>query len=454
MTTDLHYLGEYETRLIDCPRPTPEDKRLAQDLAAGGTLAPRLDVDWLDGGQAKVTAHSWIGVVRFSAMEIRVVPKLVGGNLRVLRMIEYAAGFPLLGRLPTQHTLPGHGTDLFDLIVALLTQETQALIRGGLIRDYHSVDESLDVLRGRMRIREQVLRRYGQLHRIECNFDEFDGDVPENQLLAAALQVAAPRVRDLDVRSSARIAGALVTDVCQPPSRSVDWYKRRIRYGRRNHRYRPAHVLATLVLEGLALTDQADKPTLDLTSFMIDMNAIFERFITRLVVNSLAGSPLRAQPQQSIRAVILDEETGDTYSRIRPDLLIEDAVTGRAVPIDVKYKLYDAKKVSSADIYQSFVYAYAVGGESGSPRAGLVYPATTATSAPALVIKPLAGAMPARIRGAGIDVPAALDAIGTPGEAALHAQIRATIRDLTGLDGSPSPCDHAQQLRIPSSATD
>ena len=79
----------------------------------------------------------------------------------------------------------------------LLTEEIKALIRDGLIRDYHPVEDSLDVLRGRLRVREQFLRRYGQLHRIECSFDEFDGDVPENQLLAAALQAAAPRAGDL-----------------------------------------------------------------------------------------------------------------------------------------------------------------------------------------------------------------------------------------------------------------
>ena len=77
---------------------------------------------------------------------------------------------------------------------------------------------------------------------------------------------------------------------------------------------------------------------------MIDMNAIFERFMTRLVINSLEGTLLRAGAQQVIRAVILDGETGDTYSRIRPDLLIEDTTTGHTVPIDVKYKLYDARR--------------------------------------------------------------------------------------------------------------
>ena len=108
---DSYRFGEYETRVIDCIRPTPGDKRLAYDLAAGGGLAPRMDVDWLDGGQVKVTTHSWIGVVRFSSMEIRVVPKLIGGTLRVLRMIEYADSIHLLARLPTDRPLPAEGDD-------------------------------------------------------------------------------------------------------------------------------------------------------------------------------------------------------------------------------------------------------------------------------------------------------------------------------------------------------
>jgi 5-methylcytosine-specific restriction enzyme subunit McrC len=435
---DLHRFGEYETRVIAGARPTLGDKRLAQNLAAGGDLVPRMDVDWLDGGQVKVTTHSWVGVVRFSAMEIHVVPKLVGGNLCVLRMIEYAGGIGLLKHLPTEQPLPGDGNDLFDLIVLLLTEETKALVRDGLIRDYHSIDDSIDVLRGRMRLREQFLRRYGQLHRIECSFDEFDGDIPENQLLAAALQVAAPRANDVDVRGSARAFSTVMNDVCEVRTHDANWYSRTIKYGRRNARYRPAHALALLVLKGSALADHNTKSTLDSTSFMVDMNAIFEQFVTQLVTNSLTDTQLQARAQRSIRAVILDEDTGDTYSRIRPDLIIEETITKRTVPVDVKYKLYDsAKKISSADIYQSFVYAYAIGANAENPRAGLIYPSTTSISGPALYIKPLASANSARIRGAGIDVPAVLDAIGRSVKEPLHELIRATIRDLTGLPQEP-----------------
>lgn len=433
-----YQFSEYESRVIEGYRPTPGDKRLAEDLAAGGGLAPRMDVDWLEGGRVKVATYSWIGVVRFSALEIRVVPKLVGGTLPVLRMIEYSESIRLLARLLTDRPLPGDGTDLFDLIVMLLIEETKSLIRDGLIRDYHSVDDSIDTLRGRLRIREQFLRRYGQLHRIECTFDEYDGDIPENQLLAAALQAAAPRAGDLNVRNGARTFGGVMNEVCEAQTRAVDWYDRNIRYVRRNARYRPAHTLAKLVLEGLALNDHVDNSTRSVTSFMIDMNAIFEEFVTRLVINSLAGTALRARAQQSVRAVIVDEDTGDTYSRIRPDLLIEDSTTGLTVPIDVKYKLYGSgKKVDSADIYQSFVYAYSLGAQSDYARAGLIYPSTTPVSGPALYVKSLAGAKSARIRGAGIDIPAALEAIGSPAVEQLHERMRATISEITGLpDGS------------------
>ena len=362
-----YILDEYDTKVFDCPAPTLADKHLRDSLAAGGDATPRMDVRFLAGGQMEVTTYSWVGVVRFSSVEIRVVPKLIGGNLRVLRMIEYAQDVRLIARLRTDRSLPAEGTDLFDLVVMLLAEETKKLIRDGLIRDYRSVEDSLDVMRGRLRIREQYLRRYGQLHRIECAFDEFDGDVPENQLLAAALRAAEPRVRDLGVRNDARVFGSIMAEVCDARTRDADWYSRTIRYGRRNTRYRPAHELARIVLKGLALTDRIDKSTVNLASFMVDMNAVFEQFVTRLVSESLAGTNLRAHAQQTVRAVILDEESGETYSRIRPDLIIEDMTTGRTVPIDVKYKLYSDKKLSSADIYQSFVYAYAVDGYSSAP---------------------------------------------------------------------------------------
>jgi 5-methylcytosine-specific restriction enzyme subunit McrC len=87
-----------------------------------------LVVNWLADGQLEISATSWIGVVRFSNVDVRIIPKFVGGTLRVLRMIEYASGMQLLRLLPQERELPAHGDDLFDLICLLLVKETDIIV--------------------------------------------------------------------------------------------------------------------------------------------------------------------------------------------------------------------------------------------------------------------------------------------------------------------------------------
>ncbi len=160
---------EYRTKTVTAQvPPTPADEQLAARLRGDGDEAARLDVRWLANNSVDIRATSWVGVVRFSGLEVRVVPKLVGGELRVIRMLEYALGIRMLRRLPDDPTLQATGRDLLDLVCLLLAEETQALLRDGLLRDYRLVEDTLPVLRGRLRYRDQYLRRYGELDRVAC----------------------------------------------------------------------------------------------------------------------------------------------------------------------------------------------------------------------------------------------------------------------------------------------
>ncbi|MFA5608472.1 MAG: hypothetical protein WDA07_15100 [Leucobacter sp.] len=430
-------LAEYDKECVPAATPTPTDLKLAEKLSAGGSVSARLDVRWLADGHVEINTTSWVGVVQFSALEIRVVPKLVGGSLRVLRMVEYADGIRLLSHLPPDQRLPADGTDLFQLIVMALVQETKELIRDGLIRDYRPTDDSLTVLRGRLRMRDQYLRRYGSLHRLECQFDEYDGDIPENQLLAAALSAAATRVADDKLRTDTRGLAAVLAGTCEPPTHAPEWYTSRIHYDRRNSRYRPAHELAVIVLQGLAL-DDLHSSRQGLTAFMLDMNAVFERFVTRLVSEALVGTSLEVGAQQSFGAVVVDESTGRTYTTVRPDLVIIENRSGRTVPVDIKYKLYEDKRFGTGDIYQLFTYAYALGGSESTRNAGVLYAATAAVTGPALRIKPQSGVSGAHIRGAGLDVAGILDGLNGALSASVLRTVRNIVHDITALPSSPA----------------
>ena len=430
-------LEEYDHRRINAASPSEADRRLADQLLSND-LKPRIAVRWLANGQVDIDTSSWVGVVRFSQLEIRVVPKLVGGSLRVLRMLDYARGIDMLGRLPATRPLPANGRDLFDLICLLLVEETNVLLRDGVLRNYRATDDSLEVMRGRLRYREQYLRRFGQLDRLECHFDEYDSDTPDNQLIAAALRLARRRAKESDIRFGALRLASMFGEVCDPPTNQADWYEQVITYNRRNERYRAAHELSKLVLRGVAFDDMYDTSAGNVTAFMLDMNTVFEGFVTRLVRDAVQSSGLDVSAQARLRAVIRNDDTSRTYSTIKPDLVINEPWSGRSVPIDIKYKLYEDRKISTSDIYQAFLYAFALGHEASDRRAGVIYAAKTATSGPRLSIKPVEGPIAARIVGAGLDVATALDALASSARASFLEQVRRMVGELTGLGSPPS----------------
>ena len=321
------------------------------------------------------------------------------------------------------------GDDLADLICLLLAEEARSVIRRGVIRDYRELEDSVGVLRGRLRHRDQMARRYNQVQTLECRFDEYDADVADNQLLAAGLSAArlvakAPAI----ARTCAQLAEVLLS-VCSPETSDPGWYGRVIRYTRRNQHYRAGHELATLILGGHGVSDLFLLRGQGVGTFLLDMNAVFEVFIQRLATEALASSDYSVTSQQRLRAVIRDDLRGKPYSQIVPDLVVEAVRDGTRVPIDVKYKRYDQRNISSADIYQTFMYAFALARPGALPRAGIFYPATSTIKEPQLSIhgtsSPTRAA--ARIVGVGIDVPNLLEGLRGADWPSLLAQLRADV---------------------------
>lgn len=431
-------LSEYRTKTVTAAGPPSlADEQFAARLRGDEEREPsRLDVRWLVNGKIEIRSSSWVGVARFSNLEVHVLPKLAGGELRVLRMLEYALGVHMLRRLPDD-AIAAKGRDLLDLVCLLLVEETQALLRDGLLRDYREADDTLPVLRGRLRYRDQYLRRFGQLDRLECHFDEYDSDTPDNQLLAAGLDAARRHAKDRNVRFDAVRLSGLLQEACVPPTTDAEWYDRVIRYTRRNSRYRPAHELAKLLLRQLAFEDLFNSGPDGVTAFMINMNTVFERFVLRLVTDAFADAPtIHVSPHTRLKAVIRNDDTGRTHTTIDPDLVIEHEPTSVRVPLDVKYKLYDSEKVAVGDIYQTFLYAFALG-KGELHRSGIIFPASSTVNGPTLSVRQLDGPTSAKIGVLGLEIPKTLDNLDGPGRTDLLATTRSAIEHLAGLAKVP-----------------
>jgi 5-methylcytosine-specific restriction enzyme subunit McrC len=126
---------------------------------------------------------------------------------------------------------------------------------------------------------------------------------------------------------------------------------------RLNSRYQPALRLAEAVLRGSSpehAPPGADPLAVD--GFLLDMNQLFEDFVTVALREALRERGLTARLQ--------DPHHLDTARlvRIRPDLVVRtgDGRTPLAV-VDAKYKAGKADGVPHADLYQALAYATVLG---------------------------------------------------------------------------------------------
>ena len=402
MDRPVHRLAEWETLQLAYGPPTDADLTVAEALGRGA--ASRLQLDWLHNKTLRVTSRASVGVVRLERAELHIVPKLAGGNLGVLQMVDYASGLDALHHLPGSRELDTASTGLVDLVCLLLVEASTSVLRRGLLRDYALHEEALPSLRGRLRISEQVRRHYGQVDLLECRFDEHEADVLDNQLLLAALELAR-RVTDVDdLRARATRLSIAYGEVCRPATVHDRAAARRIVYHRRNAHYRTAHHWALLLLEQLGINDLYATGLGQSFIFLIDMNRLFEAFVARLLTDTLERRGIRVLPQHRSPSIVIDEDLGTTYARVIPDLLLE-LPTGGRLPADTKYKRYDDRRVDSGDVDQAFLYAFAYADPGHrTPATLILYPGTSGSAGFRLAIQNLSGLHGARIVGQPIDI--------------------------------------------------
>ena len=203
-------------------------------------------------------------------------------------------------------------------------------------------------LRGRIDMAGQF-RQAGIQIPVACRFDEYTSDIAENRYLKAATRLAlkVPGVAPEDRQRLLREVVSLedVADV-HVQADELD----RIAFTRLNAHYQPALRLARLLLANLTLADRSGHHAA--SSFLVDMNKLFEDFVTQRLRRELRG---RLQVLGQFNTHLA---TGGRVS-IRPDLVFRRQ-DGEVFVADVKYKLTGDARARTSDYYQLLGYTTAL----------------------------------------------------------------------------------------------
>lgn len=406
---NCYKVPEWGSILVKDAFLTPRDRVLVDKLASGA--GNRLLVEDLRSG-IRISASSWVGVVRFQEFEVSIVPKLAGENLGLIQMLDYINDLGLLRRTSGSRTMSIQGYNLFDLLALLFAEAVERLVAGGLLSDYVSQEGDLPAVRGRILADRQILHRFGRVDRVECRYDERKTDILENQIIACALSVALRHVGNEPVWLKLRRLKLVFDSICSIAHLDLNLAQQSIVYHRLNDIYRESHELAWLLFEALGIKDVFHSGETRCFAFLLDMNYLFERFVLQWVRDLLKGKPVRITPQARHRSIIWNVSTGRDYAAVVPDLMLKtQEPPAKKLAVDAKYKKYDDRKFSSGDIFQLFLYAYAFQKERGGvlPASLLIYPSSDPDKVPEeLQIKNISGVAGARINILGLHIPTAL----------------------------------------------
>jgi len=305
-----------------------------------------------------IKAQQYVGTIQFGSHAIEVLPKVEGEvpNVRRNLITMLAAALDLdimdgdIARVATQDQ------GILEILIRLFCDKLFYQTHRGLVRHYEGQEANLKVLRGKMGIVEQTRLNAANPERLFCRFDEFQEDVPLNQILKAAIQLLLRVSRD--VTNQKHLAALLLVfhDVSDCAIKSLPWA--RVIFDRLSRRFQHCFVLAELFLRRTPPDVSAGR--IQGYSLFFDMNTLFEEYIGRAAARAFSTEGLQLRLQGPRHYLAFDEATKKHVFAMKPDVVaVQDY--GVAWILDTKWKMLsreEAKEgVAQDDLYQMYAYS-------------------------------------------------------------------------------------------------
>jgi len=345
---------------------TPSDDHIIKFLQDENIV----EFDKIENQGVRIKAKNMIGAVNFSKFKLQIIPKIYKKEKKdkwknIAQCIHFARNYSIEKIFKYDKRLVAKEDFILpDFLIKTLVIECQELLKRGLLKSYVTHEENMPYIRGKLILKNQFQNDVRKKVMFFNEFDELEFDNIENRIIFQTIiqcrRIVVNSKLKKEVMKLIQQFSGIVQNV---PIKVSDITQMEKKYTRQNSHYEDAHIVCKTILENKGISDfyEHDKKSSLSIPFFVDMNKIFEDFITR-IFQDYHGVGISVRNQARQRAWIV---SGSKISgrEMRPDIVLDDSIKKKTTIIDVKYKINE--KFSMSDLYQIGFYIHEYKGHGG-----------------------------------------------------------------------------------------
>ena len=311
----------------------------------------KLKIRQLSNG-IEIESNSYVGVVKLKDFQIIISPKI--SDLNLAKMIALAYDLKSIEIQDGFSQLAVTDASISDIISLIFLKETEKVYYQGLRKRYQEKEEEIASCRGKINF-NKLAKNSSSSVTLPCRYQELTVDIAENQIIIAALKLLLANISNRNLNKRLNILFSKIKSEVSLKLLSKELLTKALNNSDRlNNNYKNIFKLIKLLLREEDFNFLGEQNN-NFPGFLLDMNLLFEKFIYQYFKKKLPKNTKIKYQKSLINKFRADNN--QSYNLIPDYQFFEEGQLFKIA--DAKYKDYENRKVSAADLYQLTAYALA-----------------------------------------------------------------------------------------------
>ena len=309
-------------------------------------------------GFNKIKFINYVGIISLGNLIIEILPKISISNdiVKDRKMLMFMLSKCNRISVNINEVLETNivNQSLLDILAKVFAKKLLLELQKGMYLEYVTQEDSLNKIKGKIMLTQNVKINYINKSKVYCRYDEFTENNIFNSILLKATNFLFPIINSSIIKKDLNIIKSILSDVddLYIPINIFENYK----LNKKNERFKEVFILAKLILSNSTMNKSIGKE--NGFSILFEMNYLYEEYIGILLKEIIEDEAIKVNTQEKSKYLLWNKVTEKNEVALKPDIVVYKDNKPKII-IDTKWKRasIDGREVySQSDIYQMYAY--------------------------------------------------------------------------------------------------